>query len=254
MGRVSLRDVFKSYGKKSVLKGVTLDIHQGEIHVLLGINGSGKSTLINIISGLVSADTGSLVHCGKGSQSGEVKDAKIGYVFEQPIYLPYLSAYDNLVFVARMQGLVKADYEPRIVRLMEDFGLPVGSEIVRNLSKGMKSRVYIAMALVGQPNFLILDEPADGLDFVAANQLVRDLLMLKDEGVGIFITSHQFDFIWETATVFSILKNGEIPLTMNKDELVLKAREVFPERSESSSVKSFLEASMLIRDFGIGKV
>lgn len=246
MERICLRDIFKNYGKNSVLKGVTLDIHQGEIHVLLGTNGGGKSTLINIIAGLISADTGSLAHYGKDSQSGEVKDAKIGYVFEQPIYLPYLSAYDNLVFVARMQGLVKADYEPRIVHLMENFGIPVGSEIVRTFSKGMKQRLYYAMALIGRPSFLILDEPTDGLDFVSADQLIQDLQRLKSEGVGIFIASHQFDFVWETATVFSVLHSGKISLTLNREELVAEAREMFPSLSQSLAVKSYLEATTLV--------
>jgi ABC-type multidrug transport system ATPase subunit len=246
MERICLRDISKSYGKKSVLKGLNLDIHQGEIHVLLGINGGGKSTLINIIAGLINADSGNLVNYRNDGRSGGLKDAKIGYVFEQPIYLPYLSAYDNLAFVAMMQGLKMADFKPRIGRLMEDFGIPVDSGIVRNLSKGMKERLYLAMAIMGRPGFLILDEPTDGLDFVSAGQLVRDLQRLKSEGVGILIASHQFDFIWETATVFSVLNSGKISLTLGKEELAAKARKMFPSLSESNGVKSFLEASMRI--------
>ena len=241
---IQLQHLAKSYKKQQVLKDVDLRCQSGKIQALLGANGSGKSTLINIVSGLIQKDAGTIfIDEEEISIDSYEYRIKVGYVFEQPIYIDKLSAKEYLTFVAKMYQLPKGDYEVRIKELLEFFDLPLDNKkYIEAYSKGMKNKVSLAAALIHQPSYLILDEPFDGVDFVSIQKITRLFQQLASKGTTILITSHQYDVVAELCHNFALLKDGEILFNLTMPQLIEKANIQF--KGSENSVKSYLESLM----------
>ncbi|GAA4808216.1 ABC transporter ATP-binding protein [Olivibacter ginsenosidimutans] len=173
----------KTYPSGKVLDNVTIQIAPGQIYGLLGRNGAGKSTLFKILCGLIKPDTGKV--------SMHVARAKpIGAIIEKPGLYPYLSAADNLRIFAGIQGLPKD--KANIVQHLIKVGLPVDrNDPVRNFSMGMKQRLGIAIALLNNPEYLVLDEPFNGLDPIGVASLIQLIQQLAfTDHIGILLSSH----------------------------------------------------------------
>jgi len=241
---IEIKDITKAYKKQKVLKGINLTCKKGKIQALLGANGSGKSTLINIISGLIKMDGGAFFIDHKKITINNYKyRLKVGYVFEKPIYIDKLSAYEYLTFVAKLYGLQYDDYSKRIKELLTFFELPtLNKKYIEDYSKGMKSKVSLAAALLNQPTYLILDEPFDGFDFVAIQKISRLFHQMASKGATILIASHQFDIVANLCDNFALLKDGSIAFNLTMPKLIEKAEKEYP--TTENSVKIYLESLM----------
>ncbi|SFF56803.1 ABC transporter ATP-binding protein [Thermoflexibacter ruber] len=242
---IILKNIKKKYDKQEVLKGVSLEVATGCVQALLGANGAGKSTLIKILSCILKRNGGGIeIDSEQISLDSYEYRRKVGYVFDQPIYIEKFSAREYLEFVAEMYELPKQDYKPRIEELLAFMELPIDNKKwIEDYSKGMKAKVSLAAALIHQPKYLILDEPFDGVDFVSVQKICKLFRSMASKGACILITSHQYDIIAEVCDRFALLKEGEIKFNLTMSELENQAvLHGFGE--DKNPVKAYLESLM----------
>jgi ABC-2 type transport system ATP-binding protein len=239
---IRISNIHKRYKSNLVLKGVDISINYGCIQSLLGANGAGKSTLIKIIACILEADDGELyIDNEKITIDSYGYRKNIGYVFEQPMYIDKLTPYEYLFFVGRMYYIKKNLLDDRINELLLFLDLHETDNYIEKLSKGMKSKISIAAALIHNPKYLILDEPFDGLDFLSIQKITRLFRTLAEKGCTILITSHQYDVIASLCDKFALLKNGSILFNYSLEELEKVAKEY---SNDSNPVKHYLEKMM----------
>ena len=215
---VKVDKINKSYGKKQVLHDVSFEIDEGEILGFIGPNGAGKTTTIKLMTGLQKIDSGEVYINGFNIQTDfEKAIERVGGIIESPDNYQYLSGYDNLMMYARLYPDVT---KKKIDELIEISGLKNRlKDKVSTYSLGMKQRLGIAIALVNDPNVLILDEPTNGLDPEGIKEL-RDLIKkLSKKGIAIFISSHNLSELESFITNACIIQNGKIVKTASIDEL-----------------------------------
>ena len=200
---LSAREVSKSYGKRLVLDQVTLCCEAGEICGLIGPNGAGKSTLFRILMGLVSPDAGRVAFPSDTPKP-------LGGIIEKPALYGYLSAQENLMVFARVQGLFPGT--PALRHLLEQVGLSASrTDPVRNYSMGMKQRLGLAIALLNDPKYLILDEPFSGLDPIGIRSLQEQVRTLAGQrGIGILISSHNLAELGDLCDRLYVINQGRI--------------------------------------------
>lgn len=212
---VWVHHVSKSYGQKKALSDVNLTIQSGEITILLGKNGAGKSTLMQAIAGLINF-TGEIEVCGMKHTEVEVKK-KLAYVPEIPHIYDFLTIKQHLEFIARAYRL--ESYQPHIDSLVERFELEEQlNKIGKNLSKGMKQKLNLCMALLIQPQVIIFDEPMLGLDIAAINQLKKIILELRESGCAVLISTHMLDWIADFWNKVYILHEGIVKNEIKKSD------------------------------------
>ena len=174
----------KTYGRKKAVDNVDLKIRKGDIYGFVGRNGAGKTTVIKLIAGLAAPREGVItLFDGKLSEGRK----KLGVVIENPAYYPYMTARQNM----EVQALMKGVKDNLIIgEILEKVGLSdTGKKKVKNFSLGMKQRLGIALALIGEPEFLVLDEPINGLDPMGIRE-IRDLIvsLSRDSGITVLIS------------------------------------------------------------------
>lgn len=198
----------KIYGKKHALDNVSLHVAEGDIYGFVGRNGAGKTTLMKIAGGLSSASAGSFKLFGR--EPGRLGDLVLqrGLLIEDPGFYPDCSGYENLYIKCLAFG-IKDKKEP--ARLLEMVGLGnVGKLHVKKYSFGMKQRLGIALAFVGNPKLLILDEPINGFDPEGISSM-RDMIRKKNaEGTTFLISSHILDELSKIATRYGFIDNGRL--------------------------------------------
>lgn len=200
---LAAHQIQKSFHNHQVLKQVSLFCEQGEIVGLLGVNGAGKSTLFKIIMGLVSADAGEVSIATKNGKM-------LGGIIEKPALYEYLNAAENLRAFGKIQGAPVSD--AAITSYLDRVGLDTErSDRVKNYSMGMRQRLAIAIALLNDPPFLVLDEPFSGLDPMGVTRL-RTLIMelAKERGIGILVSSHLVDEMIRTCDRIYVINDGKI--------------------------------------------
>lgn len=220
-----INGVSKGYKRKKVLDRVSMTIHQGDIYGFVGRNGAGKTTLLRIISGLTEADEGSFELFGVKSGSKDIHGArkKVCTMVESPAIYPDLSARDNL----KMQCLITNRSYACIDELLFFVDLAyTGKKRARDFSLGMRQRLGIAIALVNEPELMLLDEPINGLDPEGIKQ-VRDLLLKlhREKKVTILISSHILTELSLFATRYGFIDNGTIVKEATQEEIRLATKE-----------------------------
>lgn len=195
----------KRYGRLQAVNGISIRIEKGNVFGLLGPNGSGKSTTLGIVLGALLPDAGTFQWFGEGAS--DMQRRQIGTLIEGPNFYPYLSAYNNLRINARIKGVPDSDIE----RVLRKTGLwERKSSRYRTFSTGMKQRLGIANALLGNPKLLILDEPTNGLDPQGIAE-VRDLIQQEAEsGQTILLASHLLDEVEKVCTHMAVLQKGNM--------------------------------------------
>ena len=221
---LEVHNIEKRYKNVSVLKNLNMTIKKGAIYGLIGKNGSGKTTLIRIITGLQNPTSGfySLYNVPYDDSNILDKRNRIGAIVETPSMYGNMSAKDNLIVQFKNIGipsLNKIDYLLKIVGLQN-----VGSKKVKYFSLGMKQRLGIAIALSSNPDFLILDEPINGLDPEGIIEIRELILNLNKKGITILISSHYLDELSKVATYYGFLDNGRIISEISAEELNQKMR------------------------------
>ncbi len=207
-------------GRHRAVRGVDLQVRQGEILGLLGPNGAGKTTTIKLILGLLRPDAGEIRIFGNPAASREAR-SRLGYLPENPYFYDYLTAREFLDFYARLQGITKTDRAELIGRTLERVGLG-GREnaALRTFSKGMTQRIGLAQAIQHEPDLVILDEPMSGLDPIGRRE-VRDLILsLRESGKTVFFSSHILQDAEMICDRVAILKRGSLLSVGSLDELV----------------------------------
>lgn len=216
---VQTNSLTKSYGGFFALRDVSVTMESGKIYGLIGQNGAGKSTLMRLIVGLSFPTEGALALFGHRSERGLQEERKrLGCMIENPGFVPYMTAKENLKFYRIMRGVPNKEIE---LELLELVGLAdTGKKKAKNFSLGMKQRLGIAIALLGNPELLILDEPINGLDPLGVVE-IRNLLkkLCEERQITILISSHNLPELYQTATNYIIIHKGEIKQTLTLDQL-----------------------------------
>lgn len=203
----------KRYGQQLPLKNINLEVPKGEIYGLIGPNGAGKSTLLKILSNLAFPSEGTVDYLFQEQGSHQ-----IGTLIETPGMILHFSAYDNLKLKAL--GLGVENFDSEIKSLLEFVGLTeVAKRKVKTFSLGMKQRLGLAMALIANPELLILDEPINGLDPQGIVEIRNLLKKLNEDGKTIIISSHILSEIEKVVDEISIINKGEIVYQSRMDEL-----------------------------------
>lgn len=208
--------VCKSYKNNNVLENVSFSVSQGNVAGLIGGNGAGKTTLMRIISGIISADKGKIEFCNEKIKS------KIGVIIEGPSVYNDMSALENLRFYGKMFG---ASDEQRYKDLLDMVKLTdAGNKKVGRYSLGMKQRLGVAIALLGDIELLILDEPFNGLDLQGILDLENILSNVnKTEKISILISSHIIGELTKICNRYILMDKGRICKEYEHDELLSKA-------------------------------
>lgn len=200
----------KKFGKKQILKNVSLELKQGDILGFIGPNGAGKTTTIKLILGLQSIDSGSVTIKGYNIQKEfEKAIVNVGTIVENPDLYMYMTGYQNLKLIKNMYKNVDDKRIDEVVKLV---GLEQRiNDKVSKYSLGMRQRLGIAQAILHKPEVLILDEPTNGLDPEGIKEL-RDLLkeLAQKEKMGILISSHNLAELESFCNKITIIKNGEV--------------------------------------------
>jgi len=201
---LSIQQISKQYGKIQAVKKLSIEVEKGQIFGILGPNGSGKTTTLSIILDLIRANEGS--YRWFGEEPSKESRKRIGSVIENPNFFPYLNPVDNLKIVADIKDL---DYND-IDRVLHLTGLHERKKSrFRTFSFGMKQRLAIASAMLGEPEVLILDEPTNGLDPQGIAH-IRDLILLvAGQGTTIILASHLLDEVQKICSHVAVLSKGK---------------------------------------------
>jgi ABC-2 type transport system ATP-binding protein len=217
----------KSYpGGQRVLQGVTLHVDEGSVTGFIGLNGAGKTTTIRIIAGLLTADAGTVAVCGKPVQAGDTEyKRELGFVLDEPLYFDWMDPQEYLRFVGTMYGLSTRDAGHRCGELLEFFDLAdKRGDLIRTLSTGMKKKLSLAAAVIHKPRLLILDEPFEGIDALAARSITEALALMVERGVTVVITSHVLATIEKLCTHIAVIHHGKIVLQGKTADVKRRAR------------------------------
>ena len=224
MNAISVRDVYKYFGTLCAVKGVTLDVLEGEFFGLLGPNGAGKTSLINMISGLSVVDSGSIEVNGSDVSKDYLKARRmLGVVPQELVFDPFLSVYQTLKFQSGYFGIKHND--SWIQEILGALGLDEKADSnMRSLSGGMKRRVLVAQALVHRPPVIILDEPTAGVDVDLRQGLWKFIRELNERGHTIVLTTHYLEEAESLCGRIGMLKKGEL-VVVEKTEQLLQTSE-----------------------------
>ncbi|MCU7583890.1 ATP-binding cassette domain-containing protein [Adlercreutzia muris] len=227
MNVIEARGLAKAYGGRRVVDDFAMTVAAGDIYGFVGKNGAGKSTVMKMICGEVAPTAGEVALFGVPTGIGSVQGAsgegdqarRIGVLIEQPGLLPNLTAYQNLQAKALAWGIV--DGPARCEEVLRLVGLAgAGKQKVRGFSLGMRQRLGLALALLGNPDVLLLDEPFNGLD-PEATRAMRNLIvrLAQTFGITVVISSHVLDQLDRMATRYGVISNGRMVREMSAEEV-----------------------------------
>ncbi len=214
-------DLTKNFAGKPAVDRVNMNVRKGDIYGFIGRNGAGKTTLMRMVAGLAGPTAGGVELFG----SPDVKAGRIrtGCAIESPALYPNLTAAQNLEICRKLLGIPEKQAAQKVLEIV---GLPdTGGKKTRNFSLGMKQRLAIAIALLGNPDFLILDEPINGLDPTGIKEM-RDLFvrLRRDHGITILISSHILGELSNIATRYGIINKGVLVDDFSAEELENRCR------------------------------
>ncbi|MBQ8446987.1 MAG: ATP-binding cassette domain-containing protein [Clostridia bacterium] len=218
MNAIEIKNLTKNFGGKQALKGLDMTVPVGSIYGFIGENGSGKSTTEKIICGLITPNGGSVKLFGKDYTDADVR-AKIGVLIETPGCFPNMSVWNNLMLQAT--NLRIQNPKAAVRKVLETVRMEgAAGNKYKNCSLGMKQRIGIAMALLGEPTLLVLDEPINGLD-ADGMRIMREVLssVTKNHGCTVLVSSHILGELEKIATHYGIVRGGKMIREMTAEEL-----------------------------------
>ncbi len=225
--------LFKSYGRRSVVRGIEFNVKPGEVVGLLGPNGAGKTTCFHMIVGLIRPDGGRILLHGRDlTREPMYQRARsgIGYLAQEPSIFRRLSVEENLQAILQLREMPGVDKQAKMEGLLNELGLvPLRRQIAATLSGGEKRRCEVARALVTNPKFLLLDEPFVGIDPLAVADLQNVVNKLKAKGIGVLITDHNVRETLEIVDRAYIMYEGRVLREGSARELLAdpEARRVY---------------------------
>lgn len=220
---IRLQNVCKRFGSVRALDRVSLEVPRGVVFALLGENGAGKTTAIRIMLGLLEPTAGQAEVLGMPSATqGLAIRRRVGYVAERPTLYEWMRVEEIGWFGA---GFYAEGFLPRYYELVRQFRLPANQRI-KALSKGMRAKVSLALALAHDPELLVLDEPTSGLDALVRREFLESMVDRAAEGKTVFLSSHQIGEVERVADIVAILREGALILVERLDQLKQQVRQV----------------------------
>ncbi len=218
MNVIETNGLSKAFGSKMAVDQFDMHVGQGDIYGFVGRNGAGKSTVMRMLAGLVAPTDGEVREFGMQPREASAS-RRIGALIESPGLYGSMSATDNLMMKALALGL--ADPKDKVRDLLDLTGLgSVGSKATKNFSMGMKQRLGLALALLGSPDLLLLDEPLNGLDPEGAREIRRLIMRLNDErGITVVVSSHVLEQLGKMATRYGVIREGRMVREMSAAEV-----------------------------------
>jgi ABC-type multidrug transport system ATPase subunit len=201
---VRTHELTKRYGDRLAADGVSMTVRRGEVYGFLGPNGAGKTTTLRMVLGLIRPTSGSAQVLGSSAGTADV-NARIGALVEGPGFYPYLSGRDNLRVMTRYRGLPESVADEALARVdLADRG----GDKFKSYSLGMKQRLGVASALMGDPDLVVLDEPTNGLDPAGMQDMRRLIVELARAGQTVLLSSHLLDEVQEICDRVGVINNG----------------------------------------------
>lgn len=226
---IEFRDVHLSFDDKKILNGISFIVKRGETKIILGRSGGGKSTTIRLLLGLIKPDSGQILVDGEDITNYSEPEMmavrqKMGMVFQEGALFDSLSVYDNVAYRLHEQGIIEEDVEPEVRRMLQFVDLEDAiDKMPSELSGGMRRRVGIARALVGDPKIVMFDEPTAGLDPPTARTICELAIKLRDlEDVSsIFVTHEMQNLDYLCSEYASVNEKGEVIFEEEGERLCL---------------------------------
>lgn len=241
MNVIEIRNLSKNFGQKQAVNGLNMTVPQGAIYGFIGENGSGKSTTEKLICGLLVPNGGTIKLFGRDYTDADVR-AKVGVLIETPGCFPNYSVWNNMLLQAANLQIKNPQEEVRkVLKIVRMEGS--ASNKFKNCSLGMKQRIGIAFALLGNPKLLILDEPINGLD-ADGMRIMREVLIdiTKNYNCTVVISSHILGELEKIATHYGIVRGGKMIAEMTADELNANCRTYIALKANNAELaKAFLE-------------
>lgn len=234
------QNLTKRYGGKAAVDNVTLTVEKGDIFGLIGQNGAGKTTLMRLVTGLSFAGSGEVELFGETTVSGLAQARRrLGCVIEMPALYPNLTAEQNLEYYRIQRGIPDKGAGHKSLEMV---GLTdTGKKKFKNFSLGMKQRLGLALALLSSPDFIILDEPANGLDPMGIIEM-RDLMKrLNEQGITLLVSSHILTELAQVATKYAIIHHGKLVRNITQEQLREECK-----RALSVTVDDTAKASVIL--------
>ncbi|MDE6850919.1 MAG: ABC transporter ATP-binding protein [Lachnospiraceae bacterium] len=221
--------IVKKYKKKKsfiALNGVDMEIHRGDIYGFVGENGAGKTTLIRILAGWVTQTSGNIALFGESSEKGLCQKRRyINGMIEAPAFYPDLTAWDNLEICRLQRGITHQECIRKSLKIVGLTGADIDSTKTKKFSLGMKQRLGIAMALLGEPQLLYFDEPLNGLDPVGVRDFHKLIRAMSKNGITILISSHMLRELNSLATCYGFIHKGKMLEQISSEDLTEKFRQ-----------------------------
>ena len=221
-------NIVKKYKKKGTfiaLNGVDMEIRRGDIYGFVGQNGAGKTTLIRILAGWATQTSGSIELFGESGRKGLCQKRRhINGIIETPAFYPGLTAWDNLEICRLQKGIRDKECIRKSLKTVGLTGADADSTKTKNFSLGMKQRLGIAMALLGEPQLLFFDEPLNGLDPVAVRDFHKLMRAMSKRGITILISSHMLRELNSFATCYGFIHKGRMIEQISSEKLTEKFR------------------------------
>ncbi len=248
MDILTIRGLEKKFGDKEVLRGLDLKVPEGSIFGFVGRNGAGKTTTMKAVLGLLKPDGGEIFVAGEKVSYGQTPTNRhIGYLPDVPEFYSFMTPREYLRLCGETMNMPRAEIESRSGELLELVGLGSEKHRIKGFSRGMKQRLGIAQALLGQPKLLICDEPTSALDPIGRKEILDILLSVRERTTVLFST-HILSDVERICTDAALLEGGQIAMQGSIDELKgIK-------RAESFRIEVLDGTEMLIKAFPIAKV
>ena len=215
---LEVKNLSKYFGIKKAVDDVSFNVEQGHILGILGKNGAGKSTIFRIILNILDPDEGEVLYNGE-KINGEISD-RIGYLPEVGSLIYSYTVYEQCMYYGKMKSMKTEDIKNHMFELLEQFEIVEYANMkIKELSKGNKQKIQFIIALLHNPDLLILDEPFSGLDPVSVEYFKRIILQLKDQGKTIIFSSHIMSQVEMLCEDIVIINNGKIVLNGNLESI-----------------------------------
>lgn len=233
---LNINKLSKSYGKVKALDNLSLEIEQGKVYGILGPNGSGKTTTLGIVLSVLKADTGSFTWFNEKPSKHHRKN--IGSLLETPNFYAYLTARQNLMIACQVKNIPETEVDRvlEIVNLIER-----ANSKFKTFSLGMKQRLALASALLGDPEVLVLDEPTNGLDPQGIAEVRNIIKKIANEGKTIVLASHVLDEVEKICTDVAVLKMGKLIASGSINSILTGKDQVFVAAENTETLRLTLE-------------
>lgn len=239
---LSIQNLSKNFGKIKAVDDLSFTVEKGTVYGILGPNGSGKTTTLSVITGVLHPASGS--YRWFGNKPGKWERKRMGSLIEIPNFYPYLTLFQNLQIVARIKNVQEEDIN-RVLGITDLLRRKYSR--FDTLSLGMKQRLSFASVLLGDPEVLVLDEPANGLDPEGIAEVRNIIISERDKGKTIIIASHILDEVEKVCTHVGILKMGKLIASGRVDKLLVMDRVVTMSAPDNTKLKEILEKSGLVK-------